>query len=69
MGVYVFSKRVLDFVPTDRAFGFDDLMHALLAAQQPVNVYPHSGYWLDIGRVEDFEKANADIHHLEFCNK
>ena len=28
--------------------------------------YPIIGYWTDIGRIEDFEKANQDIHHIRF---
>ncbi len=61
MGVYVFSKKVLEFVPDNRPFGFDDLMLKLLAEKQEINVYPFEGYWLDIGRPEDFDRANQDI--------
>jgi NDP-sugar pyrophosphorylase family protein len=51
----------LDYVPSDGPFGFDDLMHTLLDRKQTVRVYPYGGYWLDIGRPEDYEKANEDI--------
>jgi len=61
MGVYVFTKKVLDYVPDDGPFGFDDLMHTLLDRKQTVRVYPYDGYWLDIGRPEDYEKANEDV--------
>ncbi|HLP62282.1 MAG TPA: sugar phosphate nucleotidyltransferase [Candidatus Deferrimicrobium sp.] len=61
MGVYVFNKKVLDYVPDSRAFGFDDLMLKLLQENQAINSYPFSGYWLDIGRPEDFDQANQDI--------
>ncbi len=61
MGIYVFNRSVLDFVPGDRAFGFDHLMLKLLEEKQKINVYPFDGYWLDIGRPEDFERANQDI--------
>ena len=64
MGVYVFNKKVLNFVPDDEPFGFDDLMLALLAKGQIIKVYPYDGYWLDIGRPEDYEKANEDIGKL-----
>jgi NDP-sugar pyrophosphorylase family protein len=65
MGVYAFNRRVLDFVPENRSFGFDNLMATLLNLQQPVNVYRYDGYWLDIGRPADYEKANADIEKVE----
>ena len=65
MGVYVFNKKVLDFVPDDESFGFDDLMLALLAKDQTIKVYSYDGYWLDIGRPEDYEKANEDIGKID----
>lgn len=61
MGVYVFNRKVLNFVPNEKPFGFDDLMLALLAKGQIIKVYPYDGYWLDIGRPEDYEKANEDM--------
>ena len=64
MGVYVFNKKVLDFVPNGKPFGFDSLMFALLAKGQIIKVYPYDGYWLDIGRPEDYERANEDIKKL-----
>jgi NDP-mannose synthase len=57
MGVYVVSRRILDFVPTDTKYGFDDLMRDMLAARKPVHVEPHDGYWLDIGRPDDYMQA------------
>lgn len=64
MGLYVFNRKVLDFVPEGEPFGFDDLMYTLLAEKQTVKVYPYEGYWLDIGRPEDYEKAQEDIGRL-----
>jgi len=64
MGIYVFNKKVLDFVPNGKPFGFDNLMLTLLAKSQTIKVYPYDGYWLDIGRPEDYERANEDIKKL-----
>jgi len=64
MGVYVFNKKVLDFVPENKPFGFDNLMLTLLSKKQTIKVYPYDGYWLDIGRPEDYERANKDIKKL-----
>lgn len=61
MGVYVMNRRVLDYVPEGHAYGFDDLMLTLLDKKEAVKVYPYQGYWLDIGRPDDYEKANEDI--------
>ncbi len=66
MGVYAMNRKVLDFVPDSTSFGFDDLMLTLLNNNEPARIYPYHGYWLDIGRPDDYEKANDDI---EFLNK
>lgn len=64
MGVYVMNRKVLDFVPDSTSFGFDDLMLTLLKKNEPARIYPYHGYWLDIGRPDDYEKANEDIEYL-----
>ena len=56
-GVYVLEPRVLAFVPPGQRFDFPDLVHALLAAGEPVGAYTHEGLWFDIGRHEDYESA------------
>jgi len=66
-GIYCFSRAVLDHIPEQGPFGFDQLMHRLLERQVPVGLYPFRGYWLDIGRPEDFERANEDVMRLEMC--
>jgi NDP-mannose synthase len=57
MGIYVFSKRILDLVPENSPFGFDQLMYALTEAKAPVFSYAHTGYWLDIGRPDDYARS------------
>jgi NDP-sugar pyrophosphorylase family protein len=64
MGIYVFSKAVLEYVPFGKKFGFDDLMLTLLDAGEPVNAFVYDGYWLDIGRPSDYEIANRDIDKI-----
>jgi NDP-sugar pyrophosphorylase family protein len=57
MGVYVMNRAVLDAVPSGVPYGFDHLMKDLLLRRQRVNVLVHDGYWLDIGRPDDYVKA------------
>ncbi len=64
MGVYVFSRKVLEFVPDREPFGFDDLMLKLLDEGESINTFPYEGYWLDIGRPEDYEQAQRDIERV-----
>lgn len=57
MGIYMVSKKVLSFIPEQLAYGFDQLMLDMLKAQYPVNVELYNGYWLDIGRPDDYMQA------------
>jgi NDP-sugar pyrophosphorylase family protein len=57
MGVYVFSKSILKIVPKGKPFGFDQLMYALVEKKADVFSYPHDGYWLDIGRPDDYARS------------
>jgi NDP-mannose synthase len=57
MGVYVMNRRLLETVPPDVKYGFDNLMVDSLAAQRAVQVVKYPGYWLDIGRVDDYMRA------------
>jgi NDP-sugar pyrophosphorylase family protein len=56
-GVYVFKPRVLDFVPPTGKYNMDQLIIDLLARKIPISHYPIKEYWLDIGQVKDYEKA------------
>jgi len=57
MGIYVLNRAILDFIPSDARYGFDDLMLDLLRRGENIHVEPHSGYWLDIGRPDDYMQA------------
>jgi NDP-sugar pyrophosphorylase family protein len=57
MGIYMLSHTVLDHIPKDRHYGFDDLMAEMLCSDIPVHVHRHNGEWLDIGRPDDYHQA------------
>lgn len=61
MGVYALSREALRPYPAGRPFGFDDLMRRLIKepGSSPAS-FAFTGYWLDIGRPEDYERANAE---------
>ena len=61
MGVYMANREILDYIPENQLYGFDHLMLDLIRYQKPATVKIHSGYWLDIGRPDDYEKACNDI--------
>ena len=63
-GIYVLEPEALKFIPSRRKFDFPDLVKALMAAKKPVHGYVHEGYWLDIGRPDDYQKACDDVASL-----
>jgi NDP-mannose synthase len=61
MGIYGLSRTTLQRYEPGRPLGFDELVLDLLARGDLPAVYPFSGHWLDIGRPEDYDRANNDI--------
>ncbi len=57
MGIYAVNRSVLSLVPPGQPYGFDNLMIDLLARGEHVRVEPYTGYWLDIGRPDDYLQA------------
>ncbi|HLP97545.1 MAG TPA: sugar phosphate nucleotidyltransferase [Sideroxyarcus sp.] len=64
MGVYMMSRQALDYIPADSAYGFDNLMHDLVAARKSVAVRKFAGYWLDIGRPDDYAQAIDEFESM-----
>lgn len=60
MGVYMANRKILEYIPENQLYGFDHLMLDLIKFKSPATVKVHSGYWLDIGRPDDYEKACND---------
>jgi NDP-sugar pyrophosphorylase family protein len=65
MGIYVFEPGILEYIPKNARLDFPDLVKLLLRDLQPVNYYSFSGYWLDIGRHEDYAQASEEFNSLQ----
>lgn len=65
MGVYMVSAYALQHIPLDRPYGFDNLMIDLMAAKLPATVRLFSGYWLDIGRPDDYAQAIDEFESMK----
>jgi len=65
-GVYLMKREMLQHIPQNTYFNSTDLMESLIIQKFKVISYPFSGYWLDVGKHEDFEKAQTDILNLNF---
>ena len=64
MGVYIANKEILNYIPENMSYGFDDLMIELIKRKKNVNVKHFDGYWLDVGRPDDYEKACTNIDKI-----
>jgi dTDP-glucose pyrophosphorylase len=65
-GVYLIKKNILNHIPENSFFNSTDLIESLIANEYKVVSYPFSGYWLDIGKHEDYNKAQEDINNFNF---
>jgi NDP-sugar pyrophosphorylase family protein len=64
MGIYCINRSVIDALPRGRPYGFDNLMIDGLENKQGINIRPFHGYWLDIGRPDDYEYADENFAEL-----
>ncbi|MDO6759746.1 nucleotidyltransferase family protein [Tamlana sp. 2_MG-2023] len=64
-GIYILKKSLLDMIPKGEFYDITDLMEKVLAMDNKLITYPINGYWLDIGKHEDFAKAQEDIKHIK----
>jgi dTDP-glucose pyrophosphorylase len=65
-GIYLMRREMLAFIPQNTFFNATDLMEELIQKNKKIISYPFSGYWLDVGKHEDFEKAQNDINNIKF---
>ena len=64
MGVYCINRKVVENLKMASPYGFDNLMLDGLKNGMKIQAVPYEGYWLDIGRPEDYEIANNDFAEL-----
>lgn len=64
-GIYLMKRELVDHIPKQKFYNSTDLMQSLINENMKLISYPMRQYWLDIGKPEDFEKAQADIKHLD----
>jgi dTDP-glucose pyrophosphorylase len=63
-GIYLVKASMLKLVPENSFYNATDLMDLLIQKSKKLMNYPILGYWLDIGKPEDFARAQKDISHL-----
>ncbi len=60
MGVCVVDRRILEYIPENQRFDVPDLIRRLIDAGEAIGAYLSDDYWMDIGRMDDYEKAYQD---------
>ena len=65
-GVYLMKRKFISYIPKNSFYNSTDLMQRLINLNHKVISYPFLGYWLDIGKHDDFEKAKIDIQNFKF---
>jgi NDP-sugar pyrophosphorylase family protein len=60
----VFEPRVLKYIEPNKYFDFPDLILKLLANKEKVAGYQFDGYWQDLGRTDDYERAADDFETM-----
>jgi dTDP-glucose pyrophosphorylase/CBS domain-containing protein len=65
-GIYVLDPKVIDIIPAEGRTDMTELVELLIERDIRVVSFPITEYWLDVGRLEDFEKAQEDLSSGEF---
>lgn len=63
-GIYVMTPKIFNYIPDDIYFGMDSLIEYFLKNNMKVAKYEIDEYWLDIGRIGDYEKAQAEMKEI-----
>jgi NDP-sugar pyrophosphorylase family protein len=60
-GIYIMRPDIFRLIPDNEYFGMDNLIKKMLSEQKPISKYELKEYWLDIGRIDDYELAQKDF--------
>jgi NDP-sugar pyrophosphorylase family protein len=65
MGIYLFEPAALKHIRSGQPLDLPDLVKNLISAGETVGVYESADYWLDIGRHDDYEKAQTGYQEIK----
>lgn len=65
-GIYLMKKEMIKLIPKNKFYNATDLMEDLIELNKKIISFPFSGYWLDVGKHEDYVKAQTDITNVKF---
>jgi NDP-sugar pyrophosphorylase family protein len=65
-GIYLIKKELIKEIPENEFYNATDLISKLINQNKSVITYSILGYWLDVGKHEDYLKAQEDFKHIVF---
>ena len=63
-GIYVLSPKVFDYIPKNEFYDMPTLFNTLIEENKKVISFPVHEYWLDLGRMSDFEQAQSEYFRI-----
>ena len=63
-GIYVLEPEVLDVIPPGASFDMPQVFEALMGAGRDCAAFPIREYWLDVGQMADFHRANSEFSEV-----
>ena len=63
-GIYILSPQVLKYIPKDKFYDMPTLFEKIIEKKEKTISFPIHEYWLDIGRIEEFERANSEFYEV-----
>lgn len=63
-GIYLLKSELKQRIPYNEFYNITDLMENVIDSGKKLITFPILGYWLDIGKMPDYKKAQEDIKHL-----
>ena len=63
-GIYMLNPEVIDYIPKNEFFDMPSLFEKLISKKQNVISFPLREYWIDIGQIEEYKKANEEYDEV-----
>ncbi len=63
-GIYMLDPKTIDLIPENEFYDMPTLFERLIGMNENTVSFPLREYWLDIGQMEEYEKANKEYHEV-----
>ncbi|EFM11430.1 Nucleotidyl transferase [Paenibacillus curdlanolyticus YK9] len=63
-GIYAMHPDIMEYIPSDTYFGMDSLLEVMIQRQEKIYKYDIEDYWLDVGRMDDYNKIRNSYDEM-----